>query len=333
LILASILLALNVFLGGSGEGSQPEWTSLSSGENGTSLLYDCLKEMGFKVFPGYSKISMSSGIHDVHIVIHPSSVTGEELQSMLDWVGRGGRMIYMDDEAGIASIEALILEEFFPSRRSYGNLIVAECGLGQIALGRAELVSNINLMNNSSAGQSIASILNSWEKTGIYFSEYYHRIYDSGNAWRTLPSSLKALVYQLALLAALIVWHLGKRFGKPVPLYEEIERDENEFLKALANLYRKAGMGSIIFESFHSVFIANCARAFHVDEAYARENLALLWVQNNLENTDALQRILSVSPEKFNGSAFFARRRLASALADISKCESALAGASRSLYA
>jgi hypothetical protein len=37
----------------------------------------------------------------------------------------------------------------------------------------------------------------------------------------------------------LLIWHVGKRFGKPVPAYEETEREENEQVRALARLYNK----------------------------------------------------------------------------------------------
>ena len=79
--------------------------------------------------------------------------------------------------------------------------------------------------------------LDAWQADRIWFAEYYHGYRTRETLVTQLPDVVKYATAQLVLITFVMVGWLGKRFGKPVPYYEEIEREENEHIKALAKLY------------------------------------------------------------------------------------------------
>lgn len=73
------------------------------------------------------------------------------------------------------------------------------------------------------------------------------------------------IIFQLILVMMAYFYFKGKRFGKIIPLYEEVERSENEYLYSVAYLYKKAKCMDIILEIYYKSFIRKIPMAWHDD--------------------------------------------------------------------
>lgn len=60
---------------------------------------------------------------------------------------------------------------------------------------------------------------------------------------------------QFLMVLAAYLYYRSKRFGKPVPLYEEVERTENEYLYSAASLYRASGAWDLMLDNYYKSFL------------------------------------------------------------------------------
>jgi hypothetical protein len=178
----------------------------------------------------------------------------------------------------------LVMNLFLAGAESFEleGLLCFQYNKGFAALASHSGVLNKALMADSSHAKMIAKFIMDLNSPRILFNEYYHGYDYSGNYWQQLPLHYKALSIQLALTVLALMLYKGSRLGKPIPLHEEIERDENEYHKALANLYRKAGMGSIVYDDLSQAFLNKCSKAFHAGGGLTKDSLVKLWKLHGL---------------------------------------------------
>jgi len=239
LLLLALFLGVAWGLGRDHDGRRyPDYSSFSTNEYGVALLYDTLQHMGFVVRRLHTSVNINLSSNDVIFIIQPrnpavSPVMAEEI---LDWVRMGGRLVFLSNNSSNA-LERALYPRYY---RDFGSMRWYQYGSGEIIAGRADLLANINLMNDPIYGEGFSYILLDWSPDRIYFAEFYHGFGAGTGGFQQLPLYLQLIIIQVVLVAAAFAWHFGKRFGRPVPLYEEIERDENEEIKVLARLYRYA---------------------------------------------------------------------------------------------
>jgi len=214
---------------------RPDYSSFSTNNYGASLLFDTLRQMQYPVSQLFRPVS-EAGTNDVVLIIQPQRLDFALAEEAIQWVRQGGRLIFLDNRR-FTPIDVL-LEHYQPD--IMGNFRLYSVGMGEILVGRADAVANQRMMNNPTYGAGISYLLYAWNPDRIYFAEYYHGFRVRNSAFRQMPLGLQLTAYQLAIVALALVWHLGKRFGKPIPLYEEIEREEHEQIYVLARLYRWA---------------------------------------------------------------------------------------------
>ncbi|MDR1560029.1 MAG: DUF4350 domain-containing protein [Clostridiales bacterium] len=239
-------LAVFLFAANSQNSDGQSYTSFSTGTDGASLLYDSLKAMGYPVSHGYSLPDPDLSILDIHVFVEPNYYyfATTDLDGVLAWVFKGGRMIYLDSSSFSYIDEELYYRLGDPDAVSRGYTLYSY-GLGEIISGSSDPLLNQALIDDSAPGADFTALLDRWRTSPVIrFNESIHGFTDSGNAWYRTPEILKMLTYQIAVVAILILWRLGKRFGRPLPYFEEIEREENEHVKALANIYRRAGVSA-----------------------------------------------------------------------------------------
>lgn len=229
--------ALLVF--GASSRAEPDYTSFSTQTYGTSLLYDTLRKMDYPVSVMYEPVNAQSAVNDAYIIIQPEDpvLNEEQAAEILQWVRRGGRLIYLEDYYPTVFDEMLEDYEY----TDWEDMTYYPVGMGAVVVGFAEDVVNQNLMDNSLYGALIGSILDDWNADHIFFVEYYHGYRTNDNLFTHLPLVIKLGLVQIVLCTAAYAWFKGKRFGKPIPYYEEIERDENEHVRAMARLLYKTG--------------------------------------------------------------------------------------------
>ena len=221
------------------------YTSASTGERGASLLYDTLKKMGFGVRRSYRPLTTEISASDVFVIIQPRSPAVCEFMAaeMLEWVQGGGRLVYL-----CSRFPNTIIDTSHEVRgRSVGDFMIYRYGSGEIITGRAAPVTNRALMQDHTSGEAIQSTLTRWNaerKIGnIFFAEYYHGAESPTEFAGRMPLAMRLVFLQIIIAVIAAVWHLGKRFGNAVPYYEEVEREENEYVRALARLYMVSKKG------------------------------------------------------------------------------------------
>ncbi|MCL2398289.1 MAG: hypothetical protein FWC91_00920 [Defluviitaleaceae bacterium] len=215
----------------------PDFTSFSNGDYGVSLLFDTLNHMQYPVSTMRRPIREAS-LNDVVLIIQPTNPgpTRAVTEDILSWVYQGGRIIYLENS--IPNSIDLALSNHYAS--SFGGMRWYHLGMGEILTGRADLITNINLMYYPVHGEGIANALSYWNSDRILFAEYYHGFHNTPGTFSQMPVGLRLITIQLIIGGIIAAWHFGKRFGYPIPLYEELEREENEQVLVLARLYKKA---------------------------------------------------------------------------------------------
>jgi len=99
----------------------------------------------------------------------------------------------------------------------------------------------------------------------VWFDEYHKRPVERGFvAYLRERALLPGLLYFLVLVA-LVLWRAGVRFGAPLPLIPDRRRDSAEYIRALAALYRNAGMTRDALATVFADFRRRLAGALRLD--------------------------------------------------------------------
>jgi len=198
----------------------PSYSSITTGNLGTSLLYDTLSHMGYPVARSHRQLTTQTNVNYVYILIQPLAqhIHIEAREEMLEWVRSGGRLIFLhnrrptliDDMLRRQGIEGV----------SIGDLTLYQVGLGEVITGRAFAATNNALISDASIGRDIEFRLRHWDNVErILFGEYYQGFHRQPR--RTLlgglPFVMQLLLIQLVIFVLVMLWHVGKRFGKPMP--------------------------------------------------------------------------------------------------------------------
>jgi len=218
------------------DGVGPPYAPFTTAEMGTSLLYETLERMGYPVHTVRTPLTRYADLRYVYVIIQPfnPAVTQEMAEDMLDWVRRGGRLIFLH------SRYPTVVDGLLPGNqgRQMNGFVYYEEGRGSVLTGNAIAVTNETLaFGNAAGGHVLHQVLSTWDAERIVFSIYYQGFHAPQTFFSQLPLVLRLVIIQLGIAVLVLLWHFGKRFGKPIPVYTEIEREENEQVRALARLY------------------------------------------------------------------------------------------------
>jgi hypothetical protein len=99
----------------------------------------------------------------------------------------------------------------------------------------------------------------------IWFDEYHKRPVDRNLiAYLRERSLAPAMLYGLLLLG-LLFWRTGSRFGAPEPLVADRRRDSAEYVRAVATLYKNAGMPKDALATIYGDFRRRLTGALRMD--------------------------------------------------------------------
>jgi hypothetical protein len=235
---AAIVAVAMLFAYYSDTGDGAAYLHSSTGERGASLLYDTLRHMDYNV--GVSRRPLTSQTNNTHvyIIIQPRYIFDDsEIAEIFEWVQNGGRLIFLCRRFPTTVLDREIKSDGV----NIGNHIRYRYGNGEIITGKAENITNGAMIKNSSYGQFLQTTLDRWHREreieNIFFAEYYHGSRVQETFIGRLPFVMQLIAAQILIISVITIWHLSKRFGNPIPLYEEIEREENEYVHALARVY------------------------------------------------------------------------------------------------
>lgn len=252
IILIPVFLWCAFFINNRFNDKLPSYSVINKSKTGTSIYFEALKELDMPVERSMRSID-SSNTDIVQIVAQGGNfdINSSEAKK---WVEAGGTLVYLEPgDLHIISYEVL------PEIK--GNLFIYKFKKGTVIAVNALGFTNKTFLTNKKDAYNLISELGSYSYSKISFNEYY--LFETAvntSLWDYIPLWLKFIIYQLIIVIMLVFYYKGKRFGKTIPLYEEVERRENEYLYSAAALYKHARCYDLIFNSFYKNFISkmNC---------------------------------------------------------------------------
>ncbi|MFZ5967809.1 MAG: hypothetical protein ACOYVK_11635 [Bacillota bacterium] len=219
---------------------------LNTSREGVSIFYDTLKKLGYSV-----KVDAEDFLRkrdgNIYIVTENGGSTSFDLKEAEAWMKEGGKLVYLTQAYKKYTYPDVM--ETYEDRAS-----LYAVGKGKLLVGDIDLITNDTLMKNKAGAYFVFRWIASLEGD-IYFNEYYRFLQgQQPSLYRNLPIHIKIILFQLALTVMALVFYFGKRFGKAKRIIDEIERDENEYLHASANLYEKCKSIDTIYDAFHREF-------------------------------------------------------------------------------
>ena len=133
----------------------------------------------------------------------------------------------------------------------------------QVGKGRVVLLTDQFVVANNGIAEAdnvilALNLLTERPSGKIAFDEYHHG-YGSSSASEGLMSYFRGtpvpwMMAQAGLLAALVVYSYGRRFGRPIPLRIERRTTNLEFVSSMANITRLAEASDLAMENIYSEF-------------------------------------------------------------------------------
>ena len=180
----------------------------------------------------------------------------------------------------------------------------------QVGKGRVVLLTDQYVVANNgiSEADNVILALNLLEGRPpgkIAFDEYHHG-YGASSAGGGVISYFRGtpvpwMMAQAALIAALVVYSYGRRFGRPIPLRQERRTTNLEFVSSMANITRLAEASDLAMENIYSEFRKRLCRFSGVPPKIENGKLAAVAAhRGNLDGAE-LTKLLSRCEEIARG--------------------------------
>ena len=120
--------------------------------------------------------------------------------------------------------------------------------------------------NNARFLVQLAAVFSHSELGGagrILFDEYHQGYVDGDSLWEAVGRPGRLAAFQLLILVVLVAYSAGRRFGLPRPLPEK-SRISSEYVRSLADLYRRARAGDTALTGLYGTFRRDLCRAIGV---------------------------------------------------------------------
>jgi hypothetical protein len=374
LIISGLFLALILFVA-FGPGRRPPDsgpsgpTTHSSEEDGALALYNWARALGYDArrleYRAFALDEQDAAL----VILNPRErIDRAQSRAMLDWVERGGTLIFAEDGSAFFSpandlldeldVETTVysttatIESAAPAQPAldqppfaqapvqtgrklvlrtddYANLLGApdavvvagiKRGSGYIYLSAAAYpFTNAGLRDPENAALALNMLRRVPAGGRIQFDEYHQGFFTPPSTTKIVfgsPWGWAAAYGMLALALYLIL--SGRRFGRPVPLREEIERRSSaEYVESMADLFQRGGKRAYILGHYHAAFKRRLAKPLGVnpqlpDEEFTRE----LARQRELDEAALLAMLARLRAERADETALVQTVAAADALAD-----------------
>lgn len=120
-------------------------------------------------------------------------------------------------------------------------------------------------------GENAALVLNMLRRVPpggrIQFDEYHHGFFTPPSTGSVILSSPLgwAAAYAVAAIALYLIVS-GRRFGRPIPLKEEVARRSSaEYVESMADLFQRSGKRGYILRHYHAAFKRRLARPYGIN--------------------------------------------------------------------
>ena len=188
------------------------------------------------------------------------------------------------------------------------SAILADARLGK---GRVVLLTDQYIVANNGVSQADnvklgLNLLADRPPGKIAFDEYHHGY---GHTWagggimsyfRSTP--VPWMLAQGALIAVLVVYSYGKRFGRPIPLRRERRTTNLEFVSSMANITRLAEASDLAMEDIYSEFRKRLCRFSGVSPKLENSKLAAAAARRSRIDARDLSEVLTRCEEVAEGT-------------------------------
>lgn len=238
-ILVPVFLVVSFYISFKVNNKLPDYSVMNKSNQGFSIFYETLEKLNYHVGRTFNSVE-SINTHDIQIVSDSGNFNINS-SNVKNWVKRGGTLVYLSSEDG--------------------EIHIYKYGRGNVIIYDKSNITNKTLTVDTHKAYELLREMDRYSYRKIYFNEkYLFSADDKTSLWDYIPLSFKYLLYQGVIVLAAFFYYRGKRFGKPVPLYEEVERGENEYLYSAASLYREAKCWDLMIGNYYKDFLnqINC---------------------------------------------------------------------------
>lgn len=225
----------------------PDYSVLNKTASGYSVFFDVLKELDYPVSQTLQPVNALEP-KSIQMVVQAGSfgISDSDVES---WLESGGILIYFTDIEYLSDL-------FDTAPEINGPLQIYRVRSGTAVIADISGFTNKAMMDSSYDAYALARLMAGFSPEKIYFNEA--SMYTGAarqTLWAYIPMELKFILFQLLLAFGVFLYRKGKRFGKPVPLYEEVERSENEYLYSVASLYSQAKCWDLLLVNYYRSFL------------------------------------------------------------------------------
>jgi len=170
----------------------------------------------------------------------------------------------------------------------YGDDQAAVLADATVGKGRVVLLTDPHIVANNGIAEAdnvilAVNLLNDRPAGKIAFDEFHHG-YGSSTTGGGLLAYFKGtpvpwMMAQAALMAVLVVYSYGRRFGRPLPLKRERRTTNLEFVSSMANITRLAQATDLAIENIYSEFRKRLCRFSGVPPKIGNDKLAAATVR------------------------------------------------------
>jgi hypothetical protein len=225
----------------------PNYSVINKSKKGFSVFYETLKELNYPVERSLKTLN-AENVGTVQIAAMGGEFDVNDIK-VRNWIGDGGTLVYLTNEK-YPNIGYAVTPEII------GNISLYKYPSGMLIVANADDLTNKALVKDTQYAYELLEAIHGYSSRGIYFNEaHLYTSSSSKSLWEVIPVEFKYIIYQILIVLAAYMYHKGKRFGKPIPFYEEVERIENEYLYSAASLYRAAGAWDLMLDNYYKNFL------------------------------------------------------------------------------
>lgn len=252
IILSIVVIFVAFFIQKGLSNKIPNYSVLSNTSKGCSAFYETLRELNIPAERTTETVEHFQK-DNIQIIADGGTfdLTSSEIKS---WISKGGTIVYLESGNDVPL-------EYGISPEIQGSFQIYNYKRGKIISFSAESITNKALSGKTDNAYELFQQIQKITRGKIYFNEaYLFSASENRTMWDYIPIEYKFILYQILLCIVALFYMKGKRFGKIVPIYEEEERIENEYLYSAASLYRQADCWDIMLESYYNSFLRelNC---------------------------------------------------------------------------
>ncbi|GLC31094.1 hypothetical protein [Clostridium omnivorum] len=267
IIIIPLFLLGSFYLSTLSDDKLPSYSIINKSNKGSSVFFETLKEFNYPVERTLKSID-NFDTDSIHIVADTGNFNIND-ENVKSWVYNGGILVHL-------TTGNLHLLEYGKVDKGSENITLYHYGQGLVIGSDAIFISNRELLKNKGGAYELLKEIDGHVFKKIYFNEAHMYAADANkkSLWDFVPREVKVIMYQLLLILAAVLFYKGKRFGKVVPLYEEEERIENEYMYSAASLYKQAKCYDLIVESYYRELLRklNCSHEDFIN-CFEKENI------------------------------------------------------------